>query len=408
MLLLVVAGLARAEAPADSPTVITIGVVADNEPYHFREVYLMRDSARYLPPIQNLTDLEDLSDYRLAIGAGIYYEEAVKEILGTNNLRTFSAQEPMFQALAKGDVDVVINALHSGNYWIHELGISGVRIAGELVLPGFTGEDLRFGIRPSLSPLADILNQALASISPTEQRTIETRWLGATARRADQQGGRIEWNETEADWLQQHNRRIRICVDPDWNRKLGRLNRELADANEALSRLSVTDNLTQLGNRSYFDREFPHSFQWCQRHKTGFAAAMVDADHFKRINDTWGHEAGDQCLQALADVMREHFRRDTDRLSRFGGEEFIIFTSYEDASDIMERLERFRTAVANRQCDTCQGSAIELTVSIGLAYGVPTPAGSPAEYLRLADQALYAAKGNGRNRLEARQTGRKT
>ena len=610
------------------------------EPYHTipNVVFTQSDSLNY-------TRLEDLGDYRLAIGAGIYYEDAVKEILGTDNLLTFSAQEPMFQALAKGDVDVVINALHSGNYWIHELGISGVRIAGELLLPGFTGEDLRFGIRPTLSPLADILNQALASISPTEQRTIETRWLGATARRADQPSGRIEWNETESDWLRQHNRRVRICVDPDWspleavengqhvglsaqvlelfrergdlnfqlvptdswresidaardrrcdmfplametpertsymsfttpylevpnvimgrieapfierlsdmgdrpvgvvdgyafaellkqrypslqlvpvgseqeglrqlqngklagyittlatasyymqslgladlkvigrvpadwslaiatrndepilhnimqrlvssltreerenlestwrnlrieervdytrfwqiliaglvitallvywNRKLGRLNRELAEANEALSRLSVTDNLTQLGNRSYFDREFPRSFQWCQRHKTGFAVAMVDADHFKKINDTWGHEAGDQCLQALADVMREHFRRETDRLSRFGGEEFIIFTSYEDASDIMDRLERFRTAVANRQCDTCQGSPIELTVSIGLAYGVPEPTGSPAEYLRQADQALYAAKGNGRNRLEARQTGRKT
>lgn len=611
------------------------------QPYHTipNVIFTREESLDY-------SELRDLQGYKLAIGAGIYYEDAVRSILGPDNLFTFSTQEPMFQALAKGDVDVVINALHSGNYWIHELGISGVRIAGELMLPGFTGEDLRFGVRPSLSPLADILNQALATISPTEQRTIETRWLGATARSASNPESRqITWNAEQTEWLKQRNHIVRICVDPDWspleaiengkhvglsaqtlalfeartdirfvliptaswrksieaarkrrcdmfplametpersrymdfttpylevpnvvmgrieapfierlgdlserpvgvvdgyafaellqqrypamqlvpvsseedglrqlqngtlagyittlatasyymqslgladlkvigrvpadwslaiatrndepilngimqrlvssltpeerdnlesnwrnlrieervdysrfwqtlivgllitallfywNRKLGRLNRELAEANEALSRLSVTDNLTQLGNRSYFDREFPRSFQWCQRHKTGFAVAMVDADHFKKINDTWGHEAGDQCLQALADVMREHFRRETDRLSRFGGEEFIIFTSYEDASDIMDRLERFRTAVANRQCDTCQGSPIELTVSIGLAYGVPEPTGSPAEYLRQADQALYAAKGNGRNRLEARQTGRKT
>ena len=591
----------------------------------------------------NYQNLEDLKHYRVGLGAGIYYEETLRQLLSNGTLLSFHSQQPMFQALASGDVDVVIGALHSGNYWIRQLGISGTRIAGELQLPGFSGEDLRFGVRPALAPLADILNQALTSITPTEQQVIETRWLGASNQPSLNTAELVNWTDTESLWLEQRNREIRICADPDWmplegvrdgkhtglaaevlelfsqrgnlrfrlvptsnwqeaiaaakdrrcdmfpmamrtpersayldftspylevpnvvigrieapfiqrlneleggrvgivegyafaellrkrnpslqlvtveseqeglrklqnreligyvttlatasyymqsmgladlkvigrvpadwslaigtrndeptlhgimqklvlsltpaersqlestwrnlrieerldytrfwqilslgllatallvywNRKLGRLNRELAEANTALSRLSVTDNLTGLGNRTYFDREFSNSFQWCLRHQTGFAVAMVDADHFKKINDNWGHEAGDRCLESLANTMREHFRRDTDRLARFGGEEFVIFTSYQDAEDIQDRLNRFREEVANRRCDTCQEKGIDLTVSIGLALGFPTPEHTAAEYLRLADQALYAAKRNGRNRLEVIPAGR--
>jgi diguanylate cyclase (GGDEF)-like protein len=589
--------------------------------------------------------LEDLSHYRIGIGAGIYYEDAVRQVLADGVVVGYGSQQPMFEALARGDVDAVIGALHTGNYWIRQLGISGTRIVGELQLEGFSGEDLRFGVRPSLSPLADILNLALAGISPTEHQVIENRWLGATTQPPPSSSGPIQWTEAELQWLEQRKHEIRICADPDWlplegvrngkhtglsadvlrllsqrsglifrlvetndwpqaiaaakarqcdmfpmamrtperseymdftssylevpnvvigrlespfiqrlteldgspigivegyafaellkkrnpslqlvmvnseqeglrklqnrelagyittlatasyymqslgladlkvigrvpadwslaigtrndeptlhgimqklvlsltpaertelestwrnlqieervdysrfwqilalgllatallvywNRKLGRLNRELAEANTALSRLSVTDNLTGLGNRTYFDREFSKSYQWCLRHRTGFAVAMVDADLFKKINDNWGHEAGDRCLESLANTMREHFRRDTDRLARFGGEEFVIFTSYYDADDVKARLNRFREEVATRRCDTCKDKGIDLTVSIGLALGFPTPEHTAAEYLRLADQALYTAKRNGRNRLEVIPAGQES
>lgn len=99
--------------------------------------------------------------------------------------------------------------------------------------------------------------------------------------------------------------------------------------------------------------------------------------------------------------MRKHFRRETDRLSRFGGEEFVVFASYEDSAEIRNRLETFREAVAS-SCNICGHNDIRLTISIGLATGVPGPEASPAEFLRQADQALYQAKQNGRNRLEVR------
>ena len=177
---------------------------------------------------------------------------------------------------------------------------------------------------------------------------------------------------------------------------------ELKKAETRIQQLALYDPLTGLGNRTFFDREFEKSFQWCQRHQQGFAVAMVDADLFKQINDTHGHDVGDQCLKNLARLLREHFRRDTDRLSRFGGEEFVLFASYREVADIIARLEGFREAVAAYHTQK-QKPELRLTVSIGLAHGVPGPDSVPADYLRLADQALYRAKHNGRNRLETAQ-----
>ena len=192
--------------------------------------------------------------------------------------------------------------------------------------------------------LHDIMQKLVASLSREERAELESTWRNL--RIEERVDYTLFWQILIAGLLV-------TALLVYWNRKLGRLNRKLADA-----------------------------------------------DHFKKINDNWGHDAGDRCLEALASTMREHFRRDTDRLARFGGEEFVIFTSYEDASDIQQRLDDFRAAVATQRCDTCQEKGIELTVSIGLALGVPSPDHSSAEYLRLADQALYAAKRNGRNRLE--------
>lgn len=602
------------------------------QPYHVipNVAFTLDESLHFNAP-------EDLEDLKVAIGSGIYYQSTLREQLG-DNLFSFTSQRAMFQAMAEGSVDVVLAALPNGNYWVRTLGLAGVSIAGEIELDGMPGEDLRFGVRPALEPLTPIMDKALGAISPTEMRTIEDRWLGASAsRRTAPANGPLSFTDAEQAWLEKHDRRLTMCVDPDWlpleglnndnehigisadifalfsersdiefrplpvdtwaesvkaakdrqcdlfsmavetperldymsftapyieiptvllgrveapfisslddmgkqpvgvveeyafmellqttnptlnlvevsnekvglrmvqerelagyigtlltasynmqelgladlkvlgrvpadwslgvgarndqpelltimqklvasltegerkaieqqwagikleqtvdytlvlqlflgaaiilsllfywNRKLGRLNRELAAANSRLAHLSVTDDLTQIGNRSYFDREFSKSFHWCQRHKAGFAVAMVDADHFKEINDTHGHEAGDRCLVALANTMRAHFRRDTDRLTRFGGEEFVIFTSFSDREELMSRLDSFRQEVST-QSTTCNNHDIQFTVSIGLAIGIPSKDTVPAEFLRRADKALYLAKRNGRNRLE--------
>lgn len=584
-------------------------------------------------PSLRLNDLDDLAGLRIALGSGIYYEHTLRQRFG-NAVVTFGAQDAMFQALAEGSVDVVLASLHNGNHWVRELKLPDVRIAGELTLPEFAGEDLRFGVRPALEPLVPILDRALAAISPTERRSIENRWLGAMT--PSGKATRVELGESEKAWLARREKLV-FCVDPDWmplegldahgrhigiaadylalmartlsvptevlrtrswqesteaararrcdmyalamatpqrriymdfttpyyttpnvllarietpfvdgldefgdkpvgivrgyafaellrarhprlnlvevdserdglarlqrgeiggyigalatvnyylrelgyadikvvgrvpgdwalsiatrndepellsiaqklvdsltdadrqaieqrwhsvqieekldmtlvwqwggaaalvllllflwNRKLGGLNRQLAEANRQLAQLTLTDPLTQIGNRKFFDQEYARGFRWSQRQGTGFAAAMIDIDHFKQINDRYGHAAGDDCLRALARCLREHLRRDTDRLARIGGEEFVAFMPLEAGADPIQRFETLRQAVGELRIPAGEES-IAFTVSIGLASGNPTPEAAPADWLKRADDALYAAKRNGRNRTE--------
>ena len=282
-----------------------------------------------------------------------------------------------------------ITTLATASYYMQSLGLADLKVLTRVPADWA----LSVATRNDEPILHGIMQQLVTSLNDEDRRQLESSWRQFEIKQ--QVDYTLLWQILAGGVL------VTLLLFY-WNRKLGRLNRELASANAALSYLSVTDALTGLGNRTFFDREFEKSFQWCQRHQQGFAVAMVDADLFKQINDTRGHDVGDQCLKNLARLMREHFRRDTDRLSRFGGEEFVLFASYREVADIIARLEGFREAVAVYHTQK-QKPELRLTVSIGLAHGVPGPDSSPADYLRLADQALYRAKHQGRNRLETAQ-----
>ena len=578
-----------------------------------------------------LADPPDFGQRKVAIGEGIFYEKALRERFG-KQIVSFGAQDAMFRALADGSVDVVIASLHNGNHWVRELRLANVTIAGELILPGFSGEDLRFGMRPALAPLAGIFDSALAAITPTERRSIENRWLGASYR--EDGSSPLPLSESESAWLRQHGP-LKVCTDPDWmpiealaegrhtgiaadylermskhfdisyelvptaswaesllaiqarrcdlltmamqtpqqrihlnftapyyttpnvllarietpfveglddfsgrkvgivrghayaellrnrhprlelvevdnekaglrelqggrldgyigtlstvnhhlrelgfadikvinriagdsalslatrndmpelrsiaekmvaslgdadrqriesrwqtisigpgidtallwrwgsiifvavlllmlwNRKLGGLNRQLAEANRKLAQLSITDPLTQIGNRQFFEQEYPREFSRCQRNAQTFTTAMIDIDHFKKINDNLGHAAGDHCLAELAQCLKSRLRRQTDNIARIGGEEFVAFMGGDTSEEVLVHFEALRAEIAALQI-TWEGQTIAFTVSIGLVHGTPGIHDTPASWLRQADQALYRAKEQGRNRV---------
>ena len=212
---------------------------------------------------------------------------------------------------------------------MQELGLADVKVIGRIPADW----SLSVATRKDEPVVLGIMQKLVSSLTAEERKNLERQWRNIRIKQS------VDYTLI---WQLSIAAIVITLLLVYWNRKLNRLNKDLTDANETLARLSVTDDLTKLGNRSYFDQEFRKSFQWCQRHGSGFAVAMVDADHFKMINDNYGHEAGDVCLKTLAELMREHFRRETDRLSRFGGEEFVIFASYEDNSEIKNRLESFR------------------------------------------------------------------
>ena len=587
-------------------------------------------------PALAINSLADLAGLRIALGQGIYYEPELRRRFG-DSVISFNGQDAMFGALVEGSVDVVLASLHNGNHWVRELKLADVRIAGELDIPGSAGEDLRFGVRPALEPLAGIINHALAAISPTERRSIENRWLGASPSLVSKP--RSSLSDSEKAWLAERQH-IVVCVDPDWmplealnsngkhvglaadylahmsstlgvpttilptrswqesleaaqarrcdmlsmamdtpqrrifmnftspyyttpnvllarieapfvngldefsnkrvgivrgfayaellrtnhprlnlievdteqngltklqrgeldgyigtlitvnhqlrelgfadikvigrvpgdwslslatrndqpellsiaqkmvdsiddnerrtienrwhsvslnerintrliwqigggasllllilflwNRKLGTLNRQLAEANAQLAQLTLTDALTGIGNRKYFEQEYTRSFNWCRRHQTRFAVAMIDIDHFKSINDRYGHAAGDECLRQLAACLRNCLRRDTDYLARIGGEEFVAFMSDNKNTDLSSRFESIRQAVEALNI-AVDGEKITFTISIGVRFGDIASDDQAEIWLKSADEALYAAKENGRNRIELAQ-----
>jgi diguanylate cyclase (GGDEF)-like protein len=163
----------------------------------------------------------------------------------------------------------------------------------------------------------------------------------------------------------------------------------------AATQSALRDPLTDTGNRIAMDQTLEREIEMSRRHSQPLSLLMLDLDHFKQINDTYGHSAGDEVLKAVAASIKNQLRN-VDMVFRFGGEEFLILlsnTSREAAAMVGERL-RF---AAQAQDYVAEGKMIELTVSIGCSTLLP---GESAEsLLRRADSALYVAKREGRNRL---------
>ncbi|MEW9798441.1 sensor domain-containing diguanylate cyclase [Alteromonas sp. CYL-A6] len=164
--------------------------------------------------------------------------------------------------------------------------------------------------------------------------------------------------------------------------------------NKELKVMSRVDGLTGLYNRRYWQERFDYAFKLARRQGKPITAMMLDIDHFKKVNDTYGHQAGDKVIKTLADVIRQGVR-ETDLAGRYGGEEFAVVLSDTDADNATTVAERIRS-LSESQVVEHEGEVIRFTVSLGLAQLTPALS-SPMQWLELADQALYDAKQSGRN-----------
>jgi diguanylate cyclase (GGDEF)-like protein len=164
---------------------------------------------------------------------------------------------------------------------------------------------------------------------------------------------------------------------------------------ETLRRQSIVDPLTGLFNRRFMDETLRRELIRSERKAVGLALIMLDLDHFKRLNDTFGHDAGDAMLKGVAQVMRQNVR-ESDLACRFGGEEMMVILPECDTATAMERAEKIRRAIA--ALDVQHGGRTLGTVTASLGVAVSTEPGQSAEtLLHAADQALYQAKHRGRN-----------
>lgn len=230
----------------------------------------------------------------------------------------------------------------------------------------------------------------------------ETRvWAGNPEKAVDRESGRLSPRQSFESWKETVRgqsalwRPVELRAVTDLASDLAVLIAagEISRLNQRLERLATSDHLTGLWNRYRMEEAIDHEISMAERYGRHCAVIMFDIDHFKRFNDTWGHDAGDQVLVAVARSVSTQLR-DTDHVGRWGGEEFIVLaanTALEGATCLAERLRVAIEALAIRDYGT-------VTASFGVAIHAESE--QRRELLKRADLALYAAKEGGRNRVE--------
>lgn len=196
------------------------------------------------------------------------------------------------------------------------------------------------------------------------------------------------------------NARIYACLRTKaLQDELRQKNRQLEELLQKVELLAITDPLTEIYNRRHFETIFKKEFTRVTRYKTPLSCLMIDIDHFKRINDTYGHQTGDSVLKEIAQIISDNLRKEIDTVARWGGEEFIVLLPETKKQDALYSALRILNTISEHTFSGITSNE-QITVSIGVA-GAPDPSIDNGEKLiRAADNALYEAKNKGRNRIE--------
>ena len=176
------------------------------------------------------------------------------------------------------------------------------------------------------------------------------------------------------------------------NHELGRVKSSLEEKNQMLRKLSITDSLTGLHNRAYLDEKLREEFDRIDRHPENLSIILVDIDHFKRVNDKYGHPVGDEILVNVADSLRQNIRS-IDTIGRWGGEEFIVICPGSDEKHSLQLADKLRRILQ----EIVHPKVGSVTCSFGVAsheFGMPR-----TQLIKNADKALYESKASGRNRV---------
>jgi diguanylate cyclase (GGDEF)-like protein len=203
--------------------------------------------------------------------------------------------------------------------------------------------------------------------------------------------------------LRNENQRITDEANRQLERNVARRTRELQqalvqlkDAHEKLQDSSRRDALTGLFNRSYFHEGFDRMLAECRQARRPLSLLMVDLDHFKAINDRYGHLVGDACLRWAAHRIGRTLRPHEALLARFGGEEFVVVLPNHDLRAAVAVAEELRRSLVDERCET-HDLQVRISASIGVHTVAPEAADDIDDALDTADKALYAAKANGRD-----------
>lgn len=264
---------------------------------------------------------------------------------------------------------------------------------GELKIAGKINEtlELSMAVVKEDEVLLNILQKAINSMTNDMHREIFSKWIPIKYEKG------VNY---ELVWKIAIGSLIVILLVVYWNRKIIKTNRLLEEAqkdieekNKELEKLATTDKLTNLYNRRKIEELLEFEINRSERFNHNFGLAIVDIDKFKEVNDTYGHQIGDKVLKELASILNTN-RRKTDFVGRYGGEEFVIICPESDVQGVIKLMETFKEKICNYKFSKVENK----TASFGVTM---SQRGDTIEsILKRADDALYQAKDNGRNKIE--------
>ena len=278
----------------------------------------------------------------------------------------------------KGMAFAFIDTVPSINYQMLAHGISHLKISGVLD----EHYDMSVGIRRDLPELLSIYNKAIDATNESQRQQIMNQWLSVTV-------------QYDADyslvWKLLAGLLIILALSLYRYHVIHRHNHELQNVNKKLVLMSQNDQLTGLPNRYYLHEAFEKALQTYHRYQHQFSVIIIDIDHFKKVNDTYGHTVGDEVIKKIADMLSDNLR-DTDIVGRWGGEEFLIVCPETDNVGARAVAEHMREFIAGTDFGL---EAIHITASFGVTEYNENEAVD--ECIKRADMALYRAKEQGRN-----------
>jgi len=322
------------------------------------------------PHVVNLSALTGAS---VALPSGTSVEEHIRHDFPQLRIIRSETDAQALMMVSEGKADLTIRSLTVAAYTIRHDGWLNLKIAGQV--SGFDNQ-FRIGVLNSEPLLRDILDKAIATVTPVELNQIANRHVPIRVETATDYRLVVQMVVVFS---------VVLLTSLFW---IGRLRR----LNEQLQIKSQTDSLTGLANRSALDGRFAVALEQARRYHRPLSIVMLDIDHFKRINDEFGHQMGDRVLREIAGLLQSCLRG-TDAVGRWGGEEFLVLCPETNglqaevfAERICEQVRAFPFSTGQRQ-----------SLSAGVAELIP--ADTTDSLLRRADAALYRAKRGGRDRV---------
>jgi diguanylate cyclase (GGDEF)-like protein len=204
----------------------------------------------------------------------------------------------------------------------------------------------------------------------------------------------VEQNKLQKEYRMDITRTLKNAFE-----ELHKVAAELRLANKKIEKMAITDMLSGLHNRRYFEQQFKKQWFSSLRREEKICILMLDIDYFKQYNDTYGHLAGDSVIRSVCKILQETFQRAEDIVARFGGEEFVVVTFGNNIEHINKLVEQLRKKLKLKKIEHKKSEvSCHITISIGSACAFPSRSLSPDDLIEQADKALYSAKNAGKDR----------